>query len=423
MKYEIAIIPAASIIVNPERQRTSMDADKLAALRQSIKEDCLLHAVAVTDGLDLITGGRRRAAIIDLNEEYKYGDQLIPAGYIPALVMASYDEVALFRLELSENLYRDALSPTDEAKAVAKLHRLLSDEHPGNWTKEETRAELSELIGFEADQKAVADSIIIDAMSSHPEVSKAPTRAAALKAAKKLMEVSFTTALHGMTILKSSDFSLLEGDCNELLPTLDPETYAGIIADPPYGMGADGFGAQSFTLGHKYADTPEAARKIIENIFHHGLRVTKNEGHLYMFCDIRFWPGLAQLAENLGWNPYATPLIWHKPNAGHAPQPGFFTRRYEAILFARKGERKLLTSAPDVFTFPAVFNKQHAAEKPVELIEELMKLSFFPGETILDPTAGSGTIFRAAKKRGLRATGIEKDLDSIALCKQAIGEL
>jgi DNA modification methylase len=43
----------------------------------------------------------------------------------------------------------------------------------------------------------------------------------------------------------------------------------------------------------------------------------------------------------------------------------------------------------------------------VELYKKLMDLSFLPGEEVLDPCAGSGTVFRAAKLAGLRATGIE----------------
>jgi DNA modification methylase len=73
-----------------------------------------------------------------------------------------------------------------------------------------------------------------------------------------------------------------------------------------------------------------------------------------------------------------------------------------------------------VFEVSAETAKLHAAQKPVELIRELIALSFFPGEHILDPCAGSGTIFRAAKLAKVRATGIELNPQSIGFCKQAI---
>jgi len=139
-----------------------------------------------------------------------------------------------------------------------------------------------------------------------------------------------------------------------------------------------------------------------------------------MFCDVSNFSTLADLARDRGWQVFVTPLIWHKPNIGHAPWPGYFSRRYECILFAQKGSRNLQRSRSDVFEFSAEKNKLHAAQKPTALIQELLTLSFFPGEHVLDPCAGSGTIFRAAKLAKLLATGIELNPQSIGFCKQAI---
>ncbi len=65
----------------------------------------------------------------------------------------------------------------------------------------------------------------------------------------------------------------------------------------------------------------------------------------------------------------------------------------------------------------------HAAQKPVALLRELLSLSFHPGETILDPCCGSGTIFAAAKPLSLRATGIEMDEGSYLLAKERMSKL
>ncbi len=129
------------------------------------------------------------------------------------------------------------------------------------------------------------------------------------------------------------------------------------------------------------------------------------------------------MAKTSGWQPYATPLLWHKPGMGHAPQPGYFSRHYECILFAQKGNRKLSKVRSDVFEFPPVKDKIHAAQKPVELLKELLSLSFFPGESILDPCCGSGGIFAAGKDLNLKVTGIELDPKYVAICKELIGRL
>jgi DNA modification methylase len=221
----------------------------------------------------------------------------------------------------------------------------------------------------------------------------------------------------------NSDFQILQGDCRILMDGIPAGTFNGIVTDPPYGVDADSFGDQTFKLGHEYEDSEDNAILIASQILDRGYQLCKDQAHLYMFCDIRLWPKLKALAEATGWLPYATPLIWHKPNVGHAPQPGFFLRRYEAILFARKGNRTLQTSCSDVLEFSAPVNKQHAAQKPHDLLTKLLKLSFLPGEHILDPCAGSGSIFPAAKAASLRATGIEMNLSFVNQCKLVIGEL
>lgn len=425
---ELPIVPAASITIASNRQRQSKPESYIKDLAQSIKENGLIHAPTVTDSLELTAGECRITAILMLNEEYEYGGTKIPAGFVPIVIKTGKSELELFRIELEENLRRKNLTPVEESKAMAKLHRMLTDQAgERGWTKAETAEVVAEIRG-EGEVKSVAnevaENLLIESFADDPDIQKAKTRSEATKLAKKKLEQMFTQSLGAsMQALQSDDFKLIEGDCHEILPTLPAETFAGIIADPPYGVDADQFGEQAFHAGHEYSDSVEVALAVADRILAEGFRICKPDAHLYMFCDIRLWPTLAALAKGKGWQVYATPLIWYKPNAGHAPQPGYFTRRYETILFARKGGRKLVSSAPDVLPFPSVKFKEHAAQKPQELYEHLMKLSFFPGEQVLDPTCGSGTIFRAAKAAGMRAVGIEKIPEAINISKKTLGEL
>jgi DNA modification methylase len=91
------------------------------------------------------------------------------------------------------------------------------------------------------------------------------------------------------------------------------------------------------------------------------------------------------------------------------PKPDYGPRKtYEAFLFATRGNPKYLkTGAPDVLTFPVKEEISHGAQKPVELYAELIARSVFPGANVLDPFAGSGTIFPAANRTKVTATGFE----------------
>jgi DNA modification methylase len=79
---------------------------------------------------------------------------------------------------------------------------------------------------------------------------------------------------------------------------------------------------------------------------------------------------------------------------------------YEPILFCSRGEKKVTSVYIDVISAnPAA--ELHAAEKPVSVITDLLRRSCVPGDRVLDPCAGSGTIFPAAKGLSVFATGME----------------
>jgi site-specific DNA-methyltransferase (adenine-specific) len=65
----------------------------------------------------------------------------------------------------------------------------------------------------------------------------------------------------------------------------------------------------------------------------------------------------------------------------------------------------------------------HGAQKPVELFRNLLARSCRPGDTVLDPFAGSGTIFPAAHDLKVLATGIEMEPQYYGMCVKRIEEL
>ena len=51
--------------------------------------------------------------------------------------------------------------------------------------------------------------------------------------------------------------------------------------------------------------------------------------------------------------------------------------------------------------------RRHPNEKPLELMQRLVLLCSNPGDTILDPYAGSGTTLQAARALGRKVVGME----------------
>lgn len=428
MQPQVVVLPLETISIGDRQRTVDPGTEKhIVELRESIGVDGLIHAIAVDRDHKLVAGFCRLSAVRELKLPYKYASSDIAPGFVPAVVVHQEDSRSLHRLELMENLRRRNLTPIDEAKAIAALHGIFSEGNP-DWGMEDTGKELDKLRGesrvSREPYQEVADSVLLAGFEGDAEVSAAPSRKAAVKIARKKLEQQFKAALGDIIVPDSTDFSILQGSCIEVLKTLPDSSFHGIIVDPPYAIGADDFGDQTMKGGeHEYSDDWGTTLPIIRAIFKEGLRVCKDDAHLYLFCDERFFPELKGEAAIAGWKVFQSSLVWDKVNIGHAPWPGFFSKRTERILFAMKGTRKLERSRSDLFSFVADKDKVHAAQKPVDLYVELMKLSFLPGEAILDPCAGSGVIFKAAKKAGMRATGIELSEKYASICKTVIAEL
>jgi site-specific DNA-methyltransferase (adenine-specific) len=146
-------------------------------------------------------------------------------------------------------------------------------------------------------------------------------------------------------------------------------------------------------------------------------RVLKPNAHLYLFCDQETAFVLRPIAEQVGFK-FWKPLIWDKKKIGM----GYHYRsRYEFILFFEKGKRRLNDlSIPDIITVPRLKGKVHTeggrptwpTEKPVEVSEVLIKQSTQPGEVVVDPFCGSGSVGQAALKNGRSFLGND-------ICKEA----
>lgn len=423
---QFTLLPVDSILIG-DRQRTLDDAtlkhiDNLAA---DIAQNGLIHAATLKEGSELVAGFCRLHAIMKLQKPYMYARTEVAPGFIPVVFTHLTTEAELFRLELMENLRRKNLTPMDEAKAIARLHEMLTDQHPEGWTKEGTAKHLAEAReepkSASAGSAEVSDALLIAGFADDPDIAKASSRKEAVNLAKKKLESQFRQGLGALAQITDSDHNLILGNCLEEMKKLQAGRFSGIVVDPPYGMEAQSFGEQTRGRDHDYDDSKTNALLITDAIFSEGFRICKDDAHLYMFCTFELFPLLVAKAAASGWTPFPTPLLWHKPNVGHAPWPGYWRRSYECILFARISDSRRLSAVhADIFTHPHDTDKVHAAQKPVALLKELMSLSFFPGEEVLDPCCGSGSIFLAAKSLSLKATGIELSEASYNLAKQRI---
>lgn len=417
---QVFLVSSITIV---KRQRRSMNPRALADLASDIKHRGLLHAPVVrlsTEGTPILVAGERRlTAIKALGTEgigIRFNLTDYSPGQVPCVLLSDGGEIGNRESELAENIFREDLSWQDKVAAIDELHRLRLAQNPQQ-TQKDTAEEISQAqagargsIVKQVENKLSRASVIAQHLDD-PDVQRASTEAEAFKIVQTKTEALFRAELARQTPSAPSEHTLLQGDFRQRLlePNISSSKYTCIIADPPYGVGADNFG-DAATLGHAYKDTPEEALALADWLFSNLDRVAADQAHFYLFCSLSHFNTLQLMAGACSWKALPTPIIWSKGSQGHVPDGVVGWRRtYECILFASRGDKRISRISNDVLPFTPESDKLHAAQKPTDLYKHLLSLSCLPGESVLDPCCGSGTIFRAAHALRLKATGIELD--------------
>jgi len=136
--------------------------------------------------------------------------------------------------------------------------------------------------------------------------------------------------------------------------------------------------------------------------------------HLYVYCDDETAYLLKPIGEQVGFH-YWKRIVWDKMKIGL----GYHYRsRVEYILFFEKGKRRLNDLAmPDAFDFKedpdgyalecTRIARGYPTEKPVMCSERLICQSSDPGELVVDPFMGSGSVGEAALRNRRRFAGCD----------------
>ena len=427
-------LPISSLSVSPNRQRRVFDQAALRELADSLENPSigLLHPIVVRQlGSEtiLVAGERRLRAIQDshdLGVVVWHAGQPVPPGTIPATSLGEMDPLAAWEAELEENIRRTDLTWQEKAAATEALFALRSAQADNAGSPRPSITELAK--EMDADRGMVREEVLVARQLADPEVKAAKSMKEALKVIKKKEDIRRNETLARQVGKTYSSFShqVVHADSKDWLAKCPMGQFDVILTDPPYGMGADGFGdSGGKTAGaHTYDDSEDVLTEILTWLPAETFRVAKPEAHLYLFCDIELFPIIKRLFAAAGWSVFRTPLIWHKPTAYRAPWPDQGPQRaYETILYAVKGGKSTKRLAKDVVTCPPDENLGHMAQKPVALLQDLLSRSISPGDTILDPFGGTGSILPAAHALMGKATVVERDEGFYGIALARAGEL
>jgi site-specific DNA-methyltransferase (adenine-specific) len=234
-----------------------------------------------------------------------------------------------------------------------------------------------------------------------------------------------------------SEHRVVLGDClgPEGLATLGDKSVDHVICDPPYEAEAHTLqrrirrnGGRS--IGEEPVDFAAITEETRREAAHQMVRVCR--GWVIVFCQAEAVLLWRRELEGFGAK-WRRPMIWVKPDAqpcltGDRPGMG-----YESMAAAWAGTgRSEWNGGGKVGIYVANkvsghqknstwgIQNEHPTQKPVDLMEALVRDFTDPGDLICDPFAGSGTTGGAAKRLGRRFIGWERDPRYAAIATKRI---
>lgn len=402
-----------SDIIEGERIRENYGTDEeWKLLKESLTKNGQLQPIAVVrenGSFRLESGGRRLRAITELQEEGKTIPGL-PAGMIEVKVGDEIPERVRLIREFEENQQRKDFDFIEKAKFIRRFHEMMQTDVGDKWTQEMTAWALH------LSQTSISQYLRVEqAVLENESVGKAKT----LDAAIKRMKVHEQLKARHVAAKESADDSFSRatqilhwGDAREWITELDAECVDFINFDPPWG---DNVSHKSAANHEEFDDSTEYADKLMRALLPQLFRVLKDD----RFCVFwhRMWASeqMAELAISFGFNltHTRTPAIWYKPDKvsdqNRDPEKRMI-EAYEPFYILRKGDpvfHEKFTN--NVFPFDRVplGSIIHPTEKPIPLCEAILRLCSVPGESVLDPTAGSSAMLEAAVALSRKAKGCE----------------
>jgi DNA modification methylase len=248
---------------------------------------------------------------------------------------------------------------------------------------------------------------------------------------------------------EGGDTFVYRGDCRTALPALPAVSVQLVVTSPPYNVGQrygdDGSG-ERLPLDDYLAMLAAVLAELFRVLRHGGVLALNLPPSIWVPGEHRAYPLAAWATLHLqqtGWL-LAEPFAWVKTAkngtliATHN-KPGAYTnpaRRpcSEQIVMAHKATYRLpykrawpteiryIECLKDVWLLPPGRTRGgQPLAFPDELVRRLVLLYSCPGDVVLDPFAGMGTVGRVARQHGRPARMIEREQSYWPLIEEAIG--
>jgi DNA modification methylase len=246
-------------------------------------------------------------------------------------------------------------------------------------------------------------------------------------------------------------YRVLEGDCLKYLNEGSINNIHLTFLDPPYRQGKD----------YRFFDDNQPAEKYwswLKEILHKVYDATVDGGAIYFMQREKNAVPVLEVLRKTGWK-FQNLIIWKKKTSA-VPCNSRFSKQYQIIAYAIKGDKprvfnklridlpplpehkyerengvyltdvwddiRELTSgyfAGDEALRDSKGSRVHKQQSPVELLLRIILSSTLPGDTVLDPLAGTGTTSVVAYQLERNSIEMEIDPEHVKIIKKRLESL
>lgn len=218
---------------------------------------------------------------------------------------------------------------------------------------------------------------------------------------------------------------IYNNDCLNVFKSIENESVDLIVTDPPYKLITGGM-KSGFSCGKNNIFKKSKTGLLFKN---NNIEISqwikilfckvKENSHVYIFVNSLNIRNFLNNIHESGFK-LKNILIWQKNNKNASRS---YMKNCEYILFLEKGRHKTINmpSSPTCFQFNNPRNKKHPTEKPLDLLEFLIKNSSKENDVIFDPFMGSGSTGVACINSKRKFIGIEIDKEYFDIAKIRLG--
>lgn len=214
--------------------------------------------------------------------------------------------------------------------------------------------------------------------------------------------------------------TLLQGDCFEQMKNLPDHSVDLILCDPPYNLAR--YSTGNMTFGWRGRVNNDVADWDKEVLNPHTLvadfkRLIKPTGNIFVFCSYNLI-GKFHEAFDSEFDTFQF-MVWHKTNPIPCIRKASFLNSCELIVclwnkghtwnFTTQNQMHNFIEAPICAGRERIQNPKHPTQKPLAVLEHIIKIASNPNDVVLDMFMGVGSTGEAALKNNRRFIGIELD--------------